>query len=123
MPTSGWEQNSSYIACKKTTQEINSVNDASYRALGLLSTFNNEKITRNNQPKQIVWKMVSKVRRLESDIASSSERVTKTTVSRWIFHSLIIDLHEYDILNCCFVGWCSFSMICVVVRSLFCCMF
>ena len=36
------------------------VNDASERALGLLTTLNNKKITRNNKQKQIVWKMVSK---------------------------------------------------------------
>ena len=71
-----WEQDSSYIACKKTAQEINVVNDASERALGLLTAFNNEKITRNNQ-KEIVWKMVSKVRRMQSNTDSSSERVTK----------------------------------------------
>ena len=42
-----WEQNCSFIACKKTAQEINVVNDASERALGLLSTFNNENFIRH----------------------------------------------------------------------------
>ena len=44
---------------------MNVVNDASEKALGLLTTFNNEKITKNNQQKQIVRKMVGKVKGLQ----------------------------------------------------------
>ena len=61
------------------------VHDASERALGLLTTFNNEKITRNNQQKPIDWKMVSEVRLLQSDIAFSGERSTKNNFLKMYF--------------------------------------
>ena len=72
-----WSQNASYTHAKSLFQSLNVVNDASERALGILTDFHTGKVTLDSEQKQILLKMVSQLRQTQQSAATSLERVTK----------------------------------------------
>ena len=74
---SKWGQLGRYGDMVDRVKSLPVVNDAAERALGLLTEFQRNTTPKTEQQKQYYYKFVKEMRNRQSDIATSSERVTK----------------------------------------------
>ena len=79
---------SSYNLIRERVSNLPTVNDAAERDLGLLTEFHSKTSPQNEEQKQYLFKVVKELRAQQGDLATSSERVTKKTISSINVNSL-----------------------------------
>ena len=76
-PVPTWATNPEYLRLQYKVSTLKVVNDSAERALGLLTEFNDGKITKNEEQKQFLYQTITHMRKINKEMATSSERVTK----------------------------------------------
>ena len=77
LPVQQWENSDSYLHGKKVLSNLPVVNDAAERSLGLATEMNAKTVPKSEVQIQAIYKVVKAIREKLSDIATSTEIVTK----------------------------------------------
>jgi len=76
-PVDKWLTDETYLSLMKSVNQTKVVNDASERALGLITDFHKGIITTSEDQKQYIYQVVRHMRKVNKDQAKSTERITK----------------------------------------------
>ena len=65
-------------------EELVVVNGACERALGLITEFNKNRVTKDPEQKQYLYQVTRHLRKQQADQATSSERCTKKSMKKYL---------------------------------------
>ena len=84
LPAKDWEGNSNFIKIKEALSHLKVTNDAAERALGLVTTFNDNTITKNPEQKQFLYRVVYNLRKQQTKLKkkNTSEGCSKRVLSQ-----------------------------------------
>ena len=83
IPAKDWEGNPSFINIKGAISHLKVTNDTAERALGLVTTFNDNTITKDPEQKQFLYRVVYNLRKQQSMLKkNTSEGSSKTILSQ-----------------------------------------
>ena len=79
-----WSDSIEYQEGKARVEELVVVNDACERALGLITEFNKNRVTKDPEQKQYLYQVTRHLRKQQADQATSSERCTKKSMKKYL---------------------------------------
>ena len=84
IPVSDWERNDVYLDIKKFVKSINVVNDCAERALGTMTAFHADRITRSEEQRQHLMQVVTEARKRQQALLKhqNDERCTKAIIKK-----------------------------------------
>ena len=79
-----WSDSIEYQEGKARVEELVVVNDACERALGLITEFNKNRVTKDPEQKQYLYQVTRHLRKQQAEQATSSERCTKKSMKKYL---------------------------------------
>ena len=79
-----WSDSTEYQDGENVVKKMAVVNDACERALGLITEFNTNRVTKDPKQKQFLYQTIRYLRSKQADVATSSERCTKRNIMKYL---------------------------------------
>ena len=79
-----WSDSTEYQDGENVVKKMAVVNDACERALGLITEFNTNRVTKDPKQKQFLYQAIRDLRSKQADVATSSERCTKRNIMKYL---------------------------------------
>ena len=86
-PVNLWTTDTSYIKLLSMVCSTKVVNDTAERSLGLLTEFNTGTVTKSEEQKQYLYKVIREMRRNQKNLATSRERCTKASIKKLTYYT------------------------------------
>ena len=88
-----WAQNSNYNTIKTMLQHIKVVNDSAERALGLVTTYNDQTITKSKEQKQYLYQVVHNLRQQQNKLKEKKNIRKLQQKSKIVANTMVLNMY------------------------------